>query len=187
MPDGQESIGYADAQQIFPLGKAAMYPSGSWEIPLFESIATFKMAAFKPYIPDNLDPKACWIDDHVDIAIGMNAKTAHPDEAKQFLQWLTTQEFAQAFADNQPGFFPLADYKIDIKDPLAAQFLSWRQQCKSSIRIFYQFLDRGNPGAITLMNDNITLMLQGKATPEQVAKTIQDGLDKWFKPMAAAK
>lgn len=187
MPDGQESIGYADAQQIFPLGKAAIYPSGSWEIPLFESQANFKMAAFKPYIPDSLDPKACWIDDHVDIAIGMNAKTPHPDEAKTFLKWLTTQDFAQAFADNQPGFFPLADYKIDIKDPLAAQFLSWRQECKSSIRIFYQFLDRGNPGAITLMNDNVTLMLQGKATPDVVAKTIQDGLDKWFKPIAATK
>ena len=54
-------------------------------------------------------------------------------------------------------------------------------------RIFYQFLDRGNPGALSLMNDNVTLMMQGKVTPDQVAKTIQDGLDKWFKPIAAAK
>jgi len=184
MPDGQESIGYADAQQIFPLGKAAIYPSGSWEIPLFESQATFKMAAFKPYIQDNQDPKSCWIDDHVDIAIGANAKSAHPDEVKTFLNWLTTQEFAQAFADNQPGFFPLADYKVDIKDPLAAQFLSWRQSCKSSIRVFYQFLGRGNPSGINLMNDNVTLMMQGKAKPADVAKTIQAGLDQWFKPMA---
>lgn len=183
MPDGHESIGYADAQQIFPLGKAAIYPSGSWEIPLFESQAKFKMAAFKPYIQDKQDPKACWIDDHVDIAIGGNAKSAHPAEVKTFLNWLTTQEFAQAFADNQPGFFPLADYKVDIKDPLAAQFLSWRQQCKGSIRIFYQFLSRGTPGAVTLMNDNVTSMMQGKQTPAQVAKAIQDGLDTWFKPV----
>jgi len=186
MPDGHESIGYADAQQLFPLGKAAIYPSGSWEIPLFESLATFKMGAFMPYMPDNLDPKQCWIDDHVDIAIGMNAKTTHPDEAKQFLQWLTSQEFAQAFADNQPGFFPLADYKVDIKDPLAAQFLSWRQQCKSSIRVFYQFLGRGDPSAVQVETDNVYTMVQGKQTPEQVAKIIQDGLDKWYKPQAAA-
>ena len=185
MPDGQESIGYADAQQIFPLGKAAIYPSGSWEIPLFESQATFKMGAFKPYIQDNQDPKTCWIDDHVDIAIGGNAKTAHPAEVKTFLTWLTSQEFAQAFADNQPGFFPLADYKVDVKDPLAAQFLSWRQSCKSSIRVFYQFLGRGNPSGINLMNDNVTLMMQGKAKPADVAKTIQTGLDQWFKPMGA--
>jgi raffinose/stachyose/melibiose transport system substrate-binding protein len=187
MPDGHESIGYADAQQIFPLGKAAIYPSGSWEIPQFTKDADFKMGAFKPYLPDNLDPKNCWIDDHVDIAIGGNSKTAHPDEVKTFLKWLTSQEFAQAFADNQPGFFPLADYKIDIKDPLAAQFLSWRQQCKSSIRIFYQFLSRWDPGATQVMTDHVYLMVQGKETPDQVAKTIQDGLDKSYKAMPAAK
>jgi len=183
LPEGHESIGYADAQQIFPLGKAAIYPSGSWEIPLFEANASFKMGAFMPYLPDNLDPKNCWIDDHVDIAIGMNAKTAHPEAAKIFLQWLTSQEFAQVFADNQPGFFPLADYKLDIKDPLAAEFLSWRQSCKSSIRVFYQFLSRGDPAATQVMTDNVYLMLQGKVSPEDVAKKIQDGLDKWFKPM----
>ncbi len=186
LPDGHESIGYADAQQIFPLGKAAIYPSGSWEIPLFESLATFKMGAFKPYLPDNLDPKNCWIDDHVDIAIGMNAKTTHAAEAKVFLQWLTSKEFAQAFAENQPGFFPLADYKLDIKDPLAAEFISWRQQCKSSIRIFYQFLSRGAPAATNEMDNNVYLVVQGKVTPEQAAKTIQDGLDKWYKPMPAS-
>jgi len=186
MPDSQESIDYPDAQQMFPLGKAAIYPSGSWEIPLFESIATFKMAAFKPYIRDDQDPKSCWIDDHVDIAIGMNSKTPNPDAAKTFLTWLTTQDFAQAFADNQPGFYPLADYKVDIKDPLAAQFLSWRQECKSSIRIFYQFLSRGPGGsdALTLMDTHVTNMMQGKETPEQVAKAIQDGLDTWYKPVA---
>jgi len=186
MPEGHESIGYADAQQLFPLGKAAIYPSGSWEIPLFESQASFKMGAFMPYLPDNVDPKNCWIDDHVDIAIGMNSKTAHPEEAKAFLQWLTTQEFAQVFADNQPGFFPLADYKLDIKDPLAAEFLSWRQQCKSSIRLFYQFLSRGDPAATQEMTNHVYLMLQGKEKPEDVAKTVQDGLNKWFKPIGAA-
>jgi raffinose/stachyose/melibiose transport system substrate-binding protein len=187
LPEGHESIGYADAQQIFPLGKAAIYPSGSWEIPLFESLASFKMGAFMPYLPDNLDPKNCWIDDHVDIAIGMNAKTAHPAEAKEFLQWLTTQEFAQAFADNQPGFFPLADYKLEIKDPLAAEFISWRQSCKSSIRLLYQFLGRGDPAGTQTELDHVYLMVQGKETPEQVAKAIQDGLDKWYKPMPASK
>ncbi len=186
MPEGHESIGYADAQQLFPLGQAAIYPSGSWEIPLFESQADFKMGAFMPYLPDGADPKNCWIDDHVDIAIGGNAKSAHPEEVKTFLTWLTSQEFAQAFADNQPGFFPLADYKIDIKDPLAAEFLSWRNQCKSSIRVFYQFLSRGTPGAVDTMTNEVYLMIQGKETPEDVAKKIQDGLDKWYKPITGS-
>jgi raffinose/stachyose/melibiose transport system substrate-binding protein len=141
MPDSYQSIGYADTQQLFPLELAAIYPAGSWEIPLFNSIAEFEMGAFKPYQPDDRAPEDCWIDDHVDIAIGMNGNTEHPEEARIFLEWLTTQDFAQVFFDNQPGFFPLGLYELEPpEDPLAASFLSWRSECSSTIRLYDQFL-----------------------------------------------
>lgn len=181
LPEGHESIGYADAQQLFPLGQAAIYPSGSWEIPLFESQADFEMGAFKPYTPDGATE--CSISDHVDIGVGMNSKTAHPEEAKVFLEWLTTAEFAQAYSDNQPGFFSLSDHPIEVKDPLAAEFVSWRSECSSTIRLFDQFLSRGEPAGNTTSADNIYLMVQGSKTPEEVAQIIQDGLDEWYTPM----
>jgi raffinose/stachyose/melibiose transport system substrate-binding protein len=184
LPEGHESIGYADAQQIFPLGLAAIYPSGSWEIPLFNSLADFEMGAFPPYQPDDADPSACWIDDHVDIAIGMNSNTTHPEEARVFLEWLTTQEFAQAFSDNQPGFFSLSDHEVTLADPLAAEFLSWRADCGETIRLFDQFLSRGEPSGNDLMTNNVYLMVQGSMTAEDVAQTIQSGLDEWYEPPA---
>jgi raffinose/stachyose/melibiose transport system substrate-binding protein len=182
LPEGHESIGYADAQQLFPLGLAAIYPSGSWEIPLFDSLADFEMGAFKPYTPD--DATECSISDHVDIAIGMNAKGAHQEQAKKFLEWLTTAEFAQAYSDNQPGFFSLSDHPVELTDPLAAEFVSWRQECGSTIRVFDQFLSRGEPSGNQLMDENVPLMVQGSKTPEEVAQTIQDGLDQWYEPAA---
>jgi raffinose/stachyose/melibiose transport system substrate-binding protein len=184
LPEGHESIGYADAQQIFPLGQAAIYPSGSWEIPLFESQADFKMGAFMPYRPD--DAKECWISDEVDIAVGMNAKGAHQAEAQTFLNWLTTAEFAQLYSDNQPGFFPLADYPIEVKDPLAAEFLSWRKDCGSTIRSSDQYLSRGEPAVQTTLADNVYLVVQGKETAEDALNKVQSGLEQWYKPMAAA-
>jgi raffinose/stachyose/melibiose transport system substrate-binding protein len=188
MPEGHQSIGYADAQQLFPLGLAAIYPSGSWEIPLFNSIADFEMGAFRPYQPDDRDPEDCWIDDHVDIAVGMNANTDHPEEARVFLEWLTTQEFAQAFFDNQPGFFPLGQYDlVPSEDPLAGAFLSWRNECGSTIRLHDQFLRRNStyeqydvylkPGMTKLMNNEFT--------PEEMAQWMQDGLDEWYVPMGS--
>jgi raffinose/stachyose/melibiose transport system substrate-binding protein len=179
LPEGHEALGYADAQQAFPLGLTAIYPSGSWEIPLFNDLADFELAAFKPYVPDDKEGE-CWISDHVDIAIGMNANTPHPEEARTFLEWLTTQEFAQVFSDNQPGFFSLSNHEVTLSDPLAAEFVSWRQECGSTIRIFDQFLSRGEPGGNTLMTDNIYLLVQGQLTPEEVANTIQTGLEEWF-------
>ncbi len=182
LPEGHESIGYADAQQIFPLGLAAIYPSGSWEIPLFSEIADFEMGAFKPYTPDGATE--CSISDHVDIAVGMNARTAHPEEARIFLEWLTSAEFAQAFSDNQPGFFSLSDHPVELSNPLAAEFLSWRQDCGTTIRLFDQYLSRGEPSGNDLSGNNIYLMVQGNSTPEEVADIIQTGLDEWYTPPA---
>jgi raffinose/stachyose/melibiose transport system substrate-binding protein len=186
MPEGHESIGYADTQQLFPLGLAAIYPSGSWEIPLFNDLADFTMGAFPPYRPD--DAGECWISDHVDIAVGMNANSEHPDEARVFLEWLTTQEFAQVFSDNQPGFFSLSDHEVTLSDPLAAEFLSWRQECGSTIRLFDQYLSRGEPSGNDLMTEGgVYTMVQGSITPEDLAQTIQDGLNEWYVPTATSE
>jgi raffinose/stachyose/melibiose transport system substrate-binding protein len=184
LPEGHESLGYADAQQLFPLGLAAIYPSGSWEIPLFNSMADFEMGAFPPYQPDGADPADCWISDEIDIAVGMNANTEHPEEARIFLEWLTTQEFAQVFSDNQPGFFSLSDHEVELTDPLAAEFVSWRQTCGSTIRIFDQFLSRGEPSGAQLMTEGgVALMMQGNITAEELAANVQSGLEGWYEPM----
>jgi raffinose/stachyose/melibiose transport system substrate-binding protein len=182
LPEGHESIGYADAQQTFPLGLTAIYPSGSWEIPLFNDLADFEMGAFKPYLPDDKDPSECWISDHVDIAVGMNSNTEHPEEARVFLEWLTTQEFAQVFSDNQPGFFSLSTHPVELSDPLAAEFVSWRNDCGQTIRLMDQFLGRGEPSAATLVYENIQIMMQGGQTPQEAAANIQAGLDDWYVP-----
>ncbi len=49
--DGFEAQTYPDSQNLFTLGRAAIYPAGSWEIALFNSQAQFKMGAFPPPVP----------------------------------------------------------------------------------------------------------------------------------------
>ena len=45
--DGYEAQTYPDSQNLFTLGRAAVYPAGSWEITgLFNAQADFKMGAF---------------------------------------------------------------------------------------------------------------------------------------------
>lgn len=180
MPTGFEAVQYADSQSLFTLGKAAIYPAGSWEIALFNSQAKFKMGAFKPPL-DNAGDQ-CYISDHTDIAIGMNAKTTHPAETRAFLEWVATPEFASLYSNALPGFFTLQNAKVDLKDPLAQEFISWRGQCKSTIRNSYQILSRGTPNLENELWAVSANVINGKQTPEQAAKQIQDGLDKWYKP-----
>lgn len=183
LPEGHESIKYGDMQNLFTLGKAAVYPAGSWEIGIFNKQIgdKFKYAAFPPPVPAAGDK--CYIDDHPDNGMALNAQAKHPEEAKIFLSWLTSPEFSQLMTDNLSGFFNLSTNTVNVQDPLAKQFLSWRETCESSPRLTYQILSRGEPNTDNQVNNDTVQVMQGKMTPQQAAEDVQKGLDSWFKPL----
>jgi len=180
LPTGYEAVKYPDAQALFTLGKGAIYPTGSWEIGLFEKDADFNMGIFPPYVQNAGD--TCYISDHTDIAMGMNAATAHPEETRTFLEWMTSQEFAELYSNALPGFFTLANYDITLENAIANEFLGWRQTCESTIRNSYQILSRGEPNLENELWRVSAGVLNGTLTPEGAAQEIQDGLDSWYTP-----
>lgn len=180
LPEGFESVKNSDAQSLFTLGRGVIYPTGSWEISLFEKDAAFNMGIFPPYLPNAGD--TCYISDHTDIAIGMNAATTHPEEARTFLSWVASEEFAALYANALPGFFPLSSAEVTLDDPLANEFLSWRQQCESTIRNSYQILNRGTPNLENELWRVSAAVVNGSLTPEEAGQEIQAGLDQWYKP-----
>ncbi|HJW90728.1 MAG TPA: ABC transporter substrate-binding protein [Anaerolineales bacterium] len=180
LPEGYQSVKYPDAQVLFTSGQAAIYPTGSWEISLFEKDAPFEMGIFPPYLPNAGD--TCYISDHTDIALGMNAATAHSEEAKTFLEWVASQEFAGLYSNALPGFFTLSNLPIELEDPLAKEFLSWRDTCEETIRNSYQILSRGEPNLENELWRVSAAVMNGSLTPEQAGQEIQTGLDSWYEP-----
>lgn len=180
MPNGYEAVKYPDAQQLFTLGKAAIYPTGSWEISTFEKDATFELGVFKPPVENAGD--TCYISDHTDIAMGMNAATAHPEEVKIFLEWMTSAEFAELYSNALPGFFTLSNHSVSLDDPLAADFMSWRGDCESSIRNSYAILSRGEPNLENELWRLSAAVINGTVTAEEAAAELQAGLDSWYEP-----
>lgn len=180
MPEGFEAVKYPDSQQLFMLGKAAIYPTGSWEISVFEKDAQFEMGIFPPPVDNAGD--TCYISDHTDIALGMNAATKHPEEAKTFLSWVASPEFAELYANALPGFFSLSNQPVNLKDPLAQEFQSWRENCEETIRNSYQILSRGEPNLENELWRVSAAVINGSLTPEAAAQEIQAGLDGWYKP-----
>ncbi|AUX74793.1 MULTISPECIES: ABC transporter substrate-binding protein [Sinorhizobium] len=178
--DGFEAQTYPDSQNLFTLGRAAIYPAGSWEISGFNTQAQFKMGAFPPPVKKAGD--TCYISDHNDIGIGLNAKSPNADAAKTFLTWVASPEFAEIYANALPGFFSLNSTAVKMTDPLAQEFVSWREKCKPTIRSTYQILSRGTPN---LENETWVAsanVINGTSTPEDAAKKLQEGLDSWYKP-----
>jgi len=178
--DGFEAQTYPDSQNIFTLGRAAIYPTGSWEISGFNGLADFEMGAFYPPVQNAGD--TCYISDHTDIGIGMNAATPNPEAATVFLNWVGSSEFATIFANSLPGFFPLSDAPVTLEDPLAQEFISWRGECESTIRSTYQVLSRGTPN---LENDTwnaSVAVIKGEESPEDAGARLQAGLASWYEP-----
>lgn len=178
--DGFEAQTYPDSQNIFTLGRAAIYPAGSWEISGFNAQADFAMGAFRPPVRNAGD--TCYISDHTDIGIGMNAATANPDAAKTFLAWVASPEFASIFGNALPGFFPLSETPVDLDDPLAKEFASWRGDCESTIRSTYQILSRGTPNLENETWGASAAAIKGTSTPEELGAKLQEGLASWYGP-----
>jgi raffinose/stachyose/melibiose transport system substrate-binding protein len=178
--DGFEAQTYPDSQNLFTLGRAAIYPAGSWEISGFNTQAGFKMGAFAPPVVNAGD--TCYISDHTDIGIGMNAKTAHPEAAKAFLEWVGSAEFATMYANALPGFFSLNSTPVEMADPLAQEFVSWRGECQSTIRSTYQILSRGTPNLENETWNASAQVIKGVETPEAAGARLQEGLASWYAP-----
>lgn len=180
LPNGASAVVYTDAQNLFTLGQAAVYPAGSWEISGFNENADFEYGAFKPPLPAG--QSTCYISDHTDIAVGLNPASENSEAARTFLSWVASEGFASIYANALPGFFSLQDTPVSLTDPVAQEFVSWRDECESTIRNSYQILSRGEPNLEEEIWATSVGVLNGDLTPEAAAQQLQDGLDNWFTP-----
>ncbi len=181
LPRGYKSVAYSDAQQMFTQGRGFIYPAGSWDIGVFHQMnPKLKMGAFPPPAPAGAEKR--YISDHQDIALGLNSASKHKEAAKKFLEWMTTKEFAELYGNALPGFFPLHNFRIEIKDPVANEFLSWRQDHESTFRMTYYKLSDQKPDAETDLWTASAGILNGTMQPDEAAKWMECRLSSWFEP-----
>lgn len=120
LPEGFQSVTYNDSQALFSAQKAAMFMDGSWTAGVYKDVP-FKWGVFALPAPKERKTGICF---HPDMALTMNAKTAHPEECREFLSWLCTKEGATAASKNLPvGYFPMINFRIALDDVHANEFL----------------------------------------------------------------
>ena len=180
MPVDAETLSYYDSQQLFLKGKAAMYFGGSFEIPIFESqtpAPSFKWSVFAiPHLPGQLS----YINYHIDTAIALNANAPHKAEARIFLEWLTTPEYAKLLEDNLPGLFPLNTKAPVLTDQPGNDFLALNVGRGLDVR--WVLPNTSLPDGRTLMQDAALGVMRGELTPRQAADQLQNGLAQWYLP-----
>jgi raffinose/stachyose/melibiose transport system substrate-binding protein len=182
LPAGHRTLSEQGARELFLSGQAAIYPAGSWEIRfLTESKNAQQYGVFAP--PPPKGNTTCYVLSHLDMGIGVNAATAHLDQALHLVRWLTTREFATTLANTLHGFFPLSNHLVEINNPLAREMASWRRSCETTIRINSQFLNRAWPGLEAELWRTSVQVLRQEISPEEAATQISSGVQQWYKPL----
>lgn len=179
LPAGYESLEYTDAQQLFALGKAAIFPSGSWDIPAVTANG-IDVGVFAPPLPNAGDQ--LYVQSHPDHGIGINAASEHKDAARKFLEWIATPEFSAMYADSLPGFFPLLEGPVTLEDPLAQEWSDMKIGAELTPRIGQFQLSEGSPAFESEMQRMSPDLVTGKISPADLAAEIQAGLESWYEP-----
>ena len=175
----QTLLKYADSLQLFLQGKSPMLFSGSWDIPFFESqTPDFDWRVFAIPPPQG---KEHYVTFHPDAGIGINKNSRYIKEAKLFLQWMTTKEFAVLYEEQLPGFFPMHKEITGTKNQHANMFLTLHNRYKTDTRIWRQ-IEQGEPSdyqiSVRLSND----VMNNKITPKQAADKLQKEIAAWHLP-----
>lgn len=180
LPAGQEGVSYYDAQQLFLLGRAAMFFGGSWDVAFFVSVEPdFEWGIFATPAPKGRPTVVTF---HPDAGVGMNSISKHKEEGRIFLEWLTTVEAAQILADEIPGFYPLNEQPIQIVDKHANEFYALSEGKDVDARFVWPVLQAGEPDGYLLMQTAALAVIKGTMTPQEAADYLQKGLENWFEP-----
>lgn len=184
LPNGAAALTNSDAREYFIQGKAAMFFNGSYDIPIIQAgnpEFEWSIMAIPP-----LEGKENYMVAELDAAIGINSASKHIDEAKQFLSWLTTRDFASMVPDSLVGNFPVTkDNDITTSNPYAQKFLDLMAAAKGTDARFY--MNGGTPGTSSLFVDLTVAVLNGTMTPEQASQALYEGISSWSAEQKACK
>ncbi|MCE1253868.1 MAG: extracellular solute-binding protein [Anaerolineae bacterium] len=179
-PKNQKYLKYNDSLQIFLQGNAAMWVSGSWDIHFLEEQAPdFEWGVFAIPPPAG---RPLYVTYHPDVAIGLNSASAHKNEARLFLEWVSTSEFAGLISNELPGAFSPNRNASSPDNLHARQFLALSEKGNTDIRFAWQKISAGTPDAYALIRAETTAISHGSFSPQQAADDLQTGLSAWYAP-----
>ncbi len=165
-PNGFESVTYNDSQVLFNSQRAVMFVDGSWTAGVYKD-ASFDWGLFAIPAPKGKDTAICF---HPDMAITMNTKTKHPEEAKAFLAWLCTEQGATTASRNLPsGYFPMIKFPIKLENPHANEFLALNAGKETDARFVWPKLMH----LYAPMNQAVIRVMKGQISAQGAADSVQ--------------
>jgi raffinose/stachyose/melibiose transport system substrate-binding protein len=174
---GTEGVDYTTATQQFINGQAAMFMGGAWENGSFKAQNKDLSFDIFSFPPDKAGDPAI-TSSFADGSYGAIAGSKNQDAALKLLDFMTTTEWAQMFADYLG--WPLARPGVTPNDPVL-QSLIKMQEHQTPYLTLVGFRWQ-TPTASEIIQADIANVMAGKMTPAALAQKVQDGVSTWFKP-----
>jgi raffinose/stachyose/melibiose transport system substrate-binding protein len=113
-----------------------------------------------------------------DGGYAVNAKSPNKEAALKLVNWMGTKEFGDKFSALLGNISPIKG--VVIKDELLAHVSKLNETAMPHINVVYFRFEK--PTGSELLQGDITKMMSGSITPDQLAADLTDGLAKWYKP-----
>ncbi|MFE6166758.1 ABC transporter substrate-binding protein [Viridibacillus arvi] len=175
-PKNSEGLGMDDIRTEFALEKAAMFPLGSWEIPVVSEMNPDLDFGFFP-MPSKAGTKT--VTTWVDGSFAMNANSKNKEAAKVFLEFLTTKEFGELFVKEFSMISAMPGISSD--QPLLSD-LSKAVESNATPYMWVTNFTGGDPTTKTVLETELQGMYLGDVKVDDVAKKVQENAKTWFKP-----
>ncbi len=113
-----------------------------------------------------------------DFGLAANPNSEHQEAIEKVLQFVTTEEFAQLYAEHVG--LPAANHEVDVDDERIATAARMIAENNVAANPFFSYaLNADEPSYAQLAADEVSRLVAGRASAEETAQAIQDGLNGW--------
>lgn len=181
-PNGFMGLDHASMQANFFTEQAAMFIGGSFEGAFFQQQnPNLEIGVFPVPAPAGMPTR--YIGTWADGSFGVNATSAHPEEAMKLLRFLASPQFGDMFTNMLGQISPIPGVSPDpAQVPVLAQFTANIDRFTTTPYIMLVGFRWDQPNGSELLQNGLQGLMQGTMTAEQVADTVQRGIATWFRP-----
>ncbi len=168
---------YGAMRTSLAMGESAMMIDGAWSTgpasPMYEIDPELKMGFFA--VPGENGKVYAFGDGTYQV----NANSKNLETANKVLEYTATKEFAELFVA-QVGELPAYGGDYAVEDPRLKEIANLVATDSAGPTPFFSYaLNSGQPSYGSLLETGYQELLSGSASPADVAKKIQDGLNSW--------
>ncbi|THF72942.1 ABC transporter substrate-binding protein [Cohnella fermenti] len=158
---------YDQSTQLMATEKAAMTINGNWMLaPIKQANPDLDLGMFP--LPYNEAGEDAWVSASVGSMTAISATTAHPEEAKLYLDFWASPEIAQFYLKEKRAFSTFSDVSVDM-DTTAKEMESYL------VKGSYNFLDQKWPAGVqdVMMNQIQNVLVSGGNTSNKIDEMLK--------------